>query len=113
MQDLIERLEKVVAPDRELDRLIWDATNGRGGVDEWTVGQIDAPAYTASIDAALTLVPDGLNYVLKARNPGAKSEARVGGLQGGFYIKDGEHSCPAIALCIAALKARAAISAEQ
>jgi hypothetical protein len=114
MNDLIERLEKATGRDLSLDYQIElyvrDGKPLPRDSQNWPIGVKD---YTSSIDAALTLVPKGLNYVLKARNPGAKSEARVGGPQGGFIIKDGEHSSPAIALCIAALKARAAMAEQQ
>lgn len=104
---LIERLRKATGPDRELDRLIALETD-----------RIDS-RYTASIDAALTLVPEahggaGLWWELNS----------TGGSHGSgksFYIartavyRDGAEamerftgigSTPAIALCIAALEAR-------
>lgn len=73
-----------------------------------TVGQSNPPLqYTLSIDAALTLVPDGLDYVLRSLRNNA--EARVGGAKDEYMIKGGQHPFPAIALCIAALKARLAV----
>ena len=60
--ELIERLEKATGPDRELDALIWYAVVERPAAGE----KIDRdmvnrwPTYTASIDAALTLVPEGM-----------------------------------------------------
>jgi hypothetical protein len=51
------------------------------------------PAYTASIDAALTLVPEGAGFALMGR------AAKVG-------RETSKGATTAIALCIAALKAR-------
>lgn len=54
MKDLIERLEKATGPDRGLDAEIhWLVTGGIG------VGMTGtAPAYTGSLDVAMTLVPE-------------------------------------------------------
>ena len=67
MTELIDSLEALSAPCREADALIaatvgvkhgpdggW--TNNENG-DYWTVDEC-APRYTASIDAAMTLVPE-------------------------------------------------------
>lgn len=73
---LADKLEKATAPSRELDALIACACNirpdwlrgdtrklvatGRGHVSAGKHGPgFDAPAYTASIDAAVSLKPDG------------------------------------------------------
>ena len=59
MTDLVERLEAASGPCRELDCRIWCERQGndfdtfRSVVHD--LGQWIAPAYTASIDAALTL----------------------------------------------------------
>lgn len=129
---LIERLEKATGPDRLLDGLIMAATNPPSDLDgipanifiryEGDYGRFKSfagtpmsfskpvPLYTASLDAALTLVP-------------ADKDWRVGNMTGlptatvctpGAWLSfktaptawHGE--TPAIALCIAALKARAA-----
>ena len=137
-EELIEALEKARAPDRRLDAEIavtlripppdtdvthWSIT----GFPRWRAGSDgrvicihlsgeDGPhwrskAYTSSIDAALTLVPEGLSYEIRCspygetsqaviwngrRSPSESEVARVG--------IDGVR--PAIALCIAALRAR-------
>lgn len=72
-----------------------------GGRDYW-----DAPAYTASIDAALTLVPEGCEWIVEAyTSNGVKAEhvrasAWVSGAPRCFA------ATPALALCAAALKTR-------
>lgn len=86
---LIERLEALDAPCRECDVLI-DPVNGT------------AFHYTAYIDAAMTLVPEGWRWSLFGPdnqaclvNPDNPSQAAT---------CDGAN--PAIALCIAALRAQ-------
>lgn len=62
--------------------------------------------YTASIDAALTLVPPGYEW---SRHRGANGQMTMqldGGFSGGVQA---QAATPALALCIAALKARAAM----
>lgn len=89
-----------------------------------TPGMADAPPYTTSIDAALTLVPEGCAWVVNW--PAYKLEDHIGGM-GKFKYQSGKTfagvrasfsshlgsdyeaygATPALALCIAALKARA------
>lgn len=99
--DIIARLEKATGPDRELDDAI-GATLERP-CKNWP--------FTASIDAALTLVPGGFRWKLGySRHVPCVADLidyghRSLGCLGHF---DGEcDSNHAIALCIAALKARA------
>jgi hypothetical protein len=59
--------------------------------------------YTASLDAAVTLVPEGVDWSLQVE-PGDTIMASV------WLDDDGVHSCansPALALCAASLRARA------
>ena len=104
MNDLLAKLQCATGPSRFLDEAI---ARGCGWVtedksSEWMDEHL--PRYSLSIDAALLLVPDGLNYVLRSLQ--GHAEARVGGWKDGYQIKDGHHAFPAIALCIAALRAR-------
>ncbi len=89
---------------------ILDGTHG-------TTVHRDVPDFTTSLDAALTLVPEGAGVCLvieewtgqarvmvgpNAFNPGGRGWA-------GYEVKNGEPvniATPALALCIAALKAR-------
>lgn len=76
LNELIERLEKAAGPDRELDAVIWLAVvpgarrkattvNHHAGpyvIDETrdaTGRLITVPSYTGSIDAAVSLAPEG------------------------------------------------------
>lgn len=95
MNDLITRLESADGPDRELDAMIQHRiTSGVGcGAAQ------DAPRYTASIDAALTLVPDGWDWELYPREAALIHPD----LPGADVFADA--ATPALALCIAALRA--------
>lgn len=122
--ELAERCEWAEGPDRELDALI--AANLRVGTEhgwafknypQW-IGRADgrvhlddggpsfsAPAYTASLDAAMTLVPtDHPKWAVTGRNSATcgPKHGEGGPLEWTFA------ATPALALCAAALKARAA-----
>ena len=135
--DLIKRLENATGSDRELDVAIFEAVlldaemkqydaeswfcesgghsygfNTRG--DPIVIWRGEIPRLTASIDAALTLVPEGWAVYEMGQTTRRVSD--------GWYVmlmgteKSGEasssHKFFAIALCIAALRARAAIEAK-
>lgn len=125
MNDLIERLEKATGPDRDLDRLIQLVDLG-----EPAHGPV--PEFTASIDAALTLVPNAPERpVLDVGVPqklhwmlvdNAYDEGYWQAGKAGAYIYDpiltpprwkGYGATLAIALCIAALKARQSLQGEK
>ncbi len=125
---LIERLEKAAGPDRELDGDIAMATGPWTKYDlgdncwQWRFNGVNfgthPPHYTSSLDAALTLVPAHSAWAAEHDAGFGKSTKR---LPFAFVsIQDdrldhmspknpqhiGRHDCPAIALCIACLKAR-------
>ena len=99
MTDLIARLEAAEGPDPRLDREIAVI---QGGYKE-----VGWPAYTTSMDAALTLVPEGHTYSFIHRI-GEYPEASVAAQpDAGFWSAVvATAATPALALCIAALKAR-------
>jgi hypothetical protein len=99
-EDLAVRCEQATGPDRELDaRLHVIREDGFGHRDQ-------APDYTASIDAALSLVPEGWRirdfgdwedrWLITLMNEDTCDT--VGGRSG--------RGQPALALCAAALRAR-------
>lgn len=121
--DLAERCERATGPDRELDYEIAAAVNlwlaeqaySRVPGDNGWYSETPfikgankvAPSsdYTASIDAAMTLVPEGLHWVLKSSDP--KAVARIGGWKTGNYrIIGADAATRTLALCAAALRAR-------
>lgn len=107
MNDLIAKLERAYGPSDELDYAIGKAT----GFDfEEKLGgaiRIIGPRYSASIDAAMTLVKvggdDGFCLRVLTSDNGVAHLAEV-------WRDDDEHhgrgATPAIALCIAAIRAR-------
>lgn len=121
---LAEQCEKATGPDRELDALIHVAL-GRAGSNivalktGWCAGSdsdlnpIRSPAYTASIDAALTLVPDGWMLL-------AISDFMFDGMNGARLVDCEDNSAEsfgtsnnALALCAAALRARSNVAELQ
>jgi len=125
--DLIARLEAATGPDRELDARIQCSLDGHKFIECEEFGttlsvRSEGPDvlgsvryYTASIDAALTLVPELSEKTRPLKLVFGVSES---GKRFGCFIDNwawgriGVNECPnwPIALCIAALKARAAIA---
>ena len=134
MMDLIKRIEAATKGSRELDAEVYNTTpeNGRVAMrlpmekwrgrfdDGWYVVRSDKgaedkyperlPHYTTSIDAALTLVPEGAwdwsvhEYLTSSYQN--RALAKVGPAVEDRHVH-GSGRKPALALCIAALKARA------
>ena len=121
IEELIAALERADAPSRELElRIARDVLDSKplghaaGLPDELLVAQAEFgpwPRYTSSIDAALSLVPEGYVWRMQAPapQPTGKWAAEIFTQPMWSSFRDGTHAThPAIALCIAALKARAA-----
>jgi hypothetical protein len=120
MQDLIEKLGKATGPDWRLDHAIFAHVRG------WTLPLAGAAFqefadltrehgrtnYTASIDAAMTLVPDGWqvdNWFI-GTDKSSRLDLRNLTSAKPLPLEMGAHDhSAAIALCIAALKARAGL----
>ena len=116
---LAERCEQAAGPDRELDCHIHALIEGRNiRPERWieTVRLHDhaVPRYTASLDAAVTLVPEG--YYWQAANgkrrhsePQACADLFVAhGPNRGDMSFTADAATAALALCAAALRVRAA-----
>ena len=114
MTDLIARLEALTEPSREVDAEI--AVLVGGGASKYAAGF--EPHYTASIDAATTLVPEGWGRAIadpqhwdddpEDKTPYARLYPPDYRMKiGDDAIYKGDGSNMAIALCIAALRARA------
>jgi hypothetical protein len=122
--DLIERLSAATGPDRELDAEIWLAVTPGATREKWSYvheatgrtchidetrlpsrALITVPAYTASLDAAMALIPT--NWTGCIDGIGSHGViARFGPPTDEATEYSGEHKHPAIALTIAALRAR-------
>ena len=108
MDDVIERLEALSGPCRDIDAEIhhWHL-NGVG-----TGYRQDAPAYNATLDPALTLMPEGGQFSLDSHYSMVTVYITpfIDGLGPTPVRFAAEASCRSlpIALCIAALKARKA-----
>lgn len=95
--DLIARLEKAKGPSRDLDARIEHTLAGTPA--HW---EDDLPAYTSSLDAAVSLVPESVGFKI-ALMPCAEGPEHWASVDWGTQFPG---ATPAIALCIAALKAR-------
>ena len=102
--EIIERLEKAKGPDRGIDQDIFHALDlcpkSDGGCDDFR-----APAYTGSVDCALSLVPEGSWWDIGTMADGLTYGACVGGPNNLFDTDRQLARSPALALCIAALRA--------
>jgi hypothetical protein len=126
---LAERCERAEGPDRRLDAEIdWTARDERGAwyvaenyrggfshVSGWWRDADDrshkAPEYTASLDAALTLVPEGWAWELSHNSaPGGYAKVYQ---ELGYEQASSAAATPALALCAAALRAHHAIQERQ
>ncbi|WP_376960134.1 hypothetical protein ABNQ39_20700 [Azospirillum sp. A26] len=119
LTSLISRLEAAEGPSRELDRIIGSAMGYPpqpidGGVDANIAWMGGLPHFTASIDQALTLVPEG--WIVDMGHDAAGSVGALKVIGGSAEVSDGDvtlqgqgRSIP-LALCISSLKARAKLS---
>jgi len=108
--DLITRLERAEGPDRELDCRIWCVMRGADfdlysqvvpNFNEW-----QALRYTASIDAALTLVPDEYLLGILAELENGRWTTKLLNRREIAGLPPESGPTPALALCIAALRAQ-------
>lgn len=86
-RELDEALRVLDEPSRELDDRIWAWVNNSGLCNGWQYDLKDAPAYTSSLDAAVTLLPvvgkpgdldERADYIIEHVNGGVTIGARVG-----------------------------------
>lgn len=101
--ELIKRLEEAKEGSRELDCDLWVQASIDVGfpLDKaLDAAPAFAPYYTTSIDAALSLVPEGMGWNVGFLKKAPRPHAWVGDLRTVYAA-----SVP-LALCIAALKAR-------
>jgi len=122
MPDLIARLEAAAEGSRDLDTLIADAVCERAQVymgrdvdteePHYRLGyshrggkHSHAPFFTTSVDAALTLIPDEAVWSLGLTQAGYSASIHL--IRDQRDVIGGSDYGAALALCIAAMKARA------
>lgn len=113
--ELIARLEAATGPSRELDKAILLALGySWRGMAYWSRDDSHtwegSTNFTASIDAALTLVPDGASWDVrwKSGDKNASVTFYPPGDDPDDYFHVWEAATPALAICIAALRAKGA-----
>lgn len=135
LRGLIERLEKATGPDRELDGAMWLHFDQEALYKCWGVrgmryaghvhtkaekaahikrmSEYYAPAYTASLDAAVALVErvaPGWSWECRASGTGDKGQATIWNpsRRPGDNDQQRVYNCasPAIALCLALLRSQ-------
>ncbi len=105
MKAIIEKLEALTKWDRALDQEIARVVENRTlpGRPAW-----GTPYYTRSVDAAMRLIPEGACLELSTYPRDAEDTKPIAivshPLDGGTTWQEG--ATPALAICIAALKAR-------
>lgn len=132
--ELIEKLEVATKPSRELDALVecelrrlqayevglsdslrahWRLIGARGEViDGQELTRYHVPEYSSLVDAALTLIPRGHRWYVADGDYSSSDRPVASVYQTDQLLQSGSlprsvGATPAIALCIAALKARA------
>lgn len=132
LNELAAKVEALSGPDRRVDCAIFatvypdkfgDSAAMYARID-WTRNRADwmwlrdlgMPAYTASIDAAMTLVTEGLAWSLNGGDPSCLDSAEIGpvpargALLNPQWTADG--ATPALALTAAALRARSLATSQ-
>lgn len=108
MTDLIAlalRVEALTGPCRETDHAIYAALNPDSPLPEGGRLLPWAHCFTDSLDAAMTLVPEGCRFVVSTEEPGPWAWVGVSGEDTVATMA----ASPALALTAAALRARAAM----
>lgn len=119
LAELVNRLESESEGNQLLDIAIWDEIENwpkETNLPNWRTApngrpvheSMFAPAYTTSVDSALTLVPEGASKGLSQMDGRGRWNATVTVGSGPFaHFHNGWANSAALALCIAALRARA------
>lgn len=103
LPELIAALEAATEPSREIDNEVDILAYEMGWRAERIMIPDTTPLYTASLDAALSLMPDGAEWFRERGANGSMSMVVDGPSR---WAEAGQGATPALALCIAALKAR-------
>lgn len=108
LQSIIDRLAKATGPDRVIDAMLHEVVIGPLPLETATAMQAPKP-YTASTDAALSLVPEGFFIFEMGQSGRDLAHGYYVNMAGknGRYFGEGAKTLP-LAICIAAIRARAA-----
>jgi hypothetical protein len=110
--ELAERGAELAGPDRTVDAEIYVAVHGlvkTGALRSDGSVRTAVPRYTASLDAAITLVPEGCQWSFDSHYGIARVFTYFSGDQGPDCLEhEAEAVTPALALTATALRARAA-----
>jgi hypothetical protein len=104
MLALAERVESLTGPDRGVDRAIWYALQ-----DQMSGDPVHGPRFTADLDAAMSLVPEGWTFDLQVRSHFSHAFLEAQEDERGAEVSAQNAATPALALTAAALKARAEV----
>ncbi len=114
---LAERCEQATGPDKELDFTIDGFMLKHGPETDRIRNPRYVLPYTASLDAAVTLVPEGWRWKAILRDSIRGENTGEGYVHNGRLHMTGDYrgfsnfaATPALALCAAALRARAAMA---
>lgn len=102
--ELAERCEQATGPDRELDYAIFKAMARKDAPNHWRPN--DGDFFTASLDTALTLVPEGCVWNAGNDTGAAWAHVWTDGPDYDGMIPGSRAVTPALALCAAALRAQ-------
>lgn len=117
LEALAARVEAATGPDRELDAAVVRAIHPGAVIEPYCAGddepvvfhaaplvnnKAELPAYTASIDDAMTVVPEGWHVSYASEDRHSRSWGWT--LRGGYGVeRTGRAATPALALLAAAL----------
>ena len=109
---LARRCERATGPDRPISWDVWEAV-GKPVIDDWSRNGT-APAYTDSLDQAMTLVPEGWEPIIDCRR---KIEVQLETIAVDPETLDPRKvyatgATPALALCAASLRALATLDLD-
>lgn len=105
---LIQRVEAAEGPSRELDHAISMALSPCNAMMDARA----CPRYTASLDAAASLVPDGAFWIVSRSSYETRRYVEIPTAAAVVGSIRSDAATPALALCAAALRARQAMEAR-
>ncbi len=124
LSEIVERVERATVGSSDLDRAVWEVAEprvfrraynvqcgfmGRGATREHTIAAIRAPAFTTSLDKALTLRPANHDAVVYFNADGSGVAGCTPAQEDGCDMANSHAATPVLALVLASLRARLAM----